>query len=233
MKDPAAFDFDGKYGEDYAVLAERVIPGYEQIFPITLSLLEMLLDDDAHILVVGCGPGPEIMTFGTAHPRWQFTAVDPSRYMVDVTLRLVQRLGMTDRVRTFHGFVHDLPPDERYDAATIINVLHFLDDEGGKELLIQSVADRLCVGAPLALFDLHGNRKSQGGNLMWKAWLRFIDMRGWTGAKHEQLVRRLESGIVFVPEARILEICAGVGLTLTTRYLTGLLYGGWLFERRS
>ena len=231
MKDPIAFDFDGDYGEDYNDLVQRVIPGYDQLFQATLALFRTQLDEEAHVLIVGCGTGREIATFAPAQPRWRFTAVDPSRQMIDVTAEVVRRLDLDARVSLHHGYVDELPPQPRFDAATVINVMHFLSDDGPKAGLIESVAGWMKPGGAVALFDLHGTPSSLSFKRLLDGWTAFMRLRGLTGEALAEFLKRLDDGIVYVPETRILEICKQAGLTLGCRYFGGYLYGGWFLLR--
>ncbi len=232
MQDPQAFNFDGDYGEIYDDLAHKVIPGYETLFPATLALLMERVGMQAHVLVVGCGTGREISTFAPQVPSWQFTALDPSLEMVGYTQQIVARLGVAKRITLHHGYVHDLPVTQRFDAATVINVMHFLRDDGAKEQLIQSVSTRLRNGGTVVLFDLHGDRKAPYFDLFYEAWKRYMTLRGYGDEAKESLLKRLAAGIAYVSEERIMEICKLAGLRLIRKYWSGLLYGGWLLERR-
>lgn len=231
MKDPTAFDFDGDYGEGYDDLVQRVIPGYDHLFQATLALLQTRLGEQARILIAGCGTGSELITFAPARPRWRFTAVDPSLQMIEATAAVVERLGLRDCVTLHHGYVDDLPKSSAFDAATIINVMHFLPDDGAKQSLIESVARRVRPEGAVALFDLHGTPSSASFKQLMDGWTAFMALRGLTGEAQAHFLQRLADGIVYVSETRILEICQQAGLTLTSRYFGGFLYGGWFFLR--
>lgn len=231
MKDPSAFDFDGEYGEGYDDLVRLVIPGYDHLFEATLALFRTRLAGDARVLIVGCGTGKEIATLAPAEPQWRFTAVDPSEKMVQGTTNLAKRLGVTRRVVTHHGYVSDLPPEAVFDAATVINVMHFLADDGAKDQLMESVSTRTRPGGLVALFDLHGTPGSPTCTQLFDGWSQFMDIQGLTGGAKQQFLARLEQGMVYVPEERVLAICSNAGLSLCGRYFGGFLYGGWLFSR--
>lgn len=232
MRDSRAFDFDGDYGDIYDHIARTVIPGYEQLFPATLAVFRQLLGRDAHILVAGCGTGRETCAFLANEPGWRVTAVDPSAAMVGATRQAAVRLGVGERLEVYHGVAADLTGDELFDAATLINVMHFVADDGGKQDLVASLARRLGPRAPLALFDLHGEPGTPAFRMLSGAWSDFIEQRGLTGSEKVSFLTRIEQGIVYVPEDRILEICERAGLELQHRYFGGLLYGGWIFRRR-
>ena len=230
MKDPAAFNFDGDYGDEYKELAGRVIPGYNELFLATLALLQERLAENARILVVGCGTGREIETFAPAEPGWRFDAVDPALEMVRCTASVAEHLGVQDRVSVHHAYTHDLDLPYKYDAATVINVMHFLPDGGAKDRLMCSVAERMHPGGTVMLFDLHGDPTRPYFPLYYSAWIRFMELRGYRGAKKERLLKRLAAGIAYVGEDRVLEICSGAGLRLIRRYWGGLLNTGWILE---
>ncbi len=231
MKDPKAFDFDGDYGEEYKELASRVIPGYDEFFVATLALLQERLDKDARLLVVGCGTGRELEVFAPSTRDWRFDCIDPSRSMIEYSRQVAQRLGVYSRVRFHNCYAHELDLDYRFDAATVINVMHFLLDDGPKDALIQSVTQRVKPGGTVVLFDLHGDPSKTYFKLYYSAWIRYMDLRGYTGKKKDRLLKRLEAGIAYVGEDRIMEICQAAGLKLIRPYWGGLLYTGWIFER--
>ena len=231
MRDPEAFDFDGDYGESYRFIAETVIPGYDQVFEAVLALLHTHLGSEGHVLLVGCGTGKEIEHLTPPWPGWRFTAVDPSTKMIEATRSVVALLGVEERVRIHHGHVLDLPMRPECDAATVINVMHFLSDDGAKQELLTSVAERVRPKGPVVLFDLHGDPDSAAFATLWSAWLEFMEQRGLMGYAKKHFVERLEQGIAFVPEARILELCRNAGLGPVARFFGGFLYGGWLLKR--
>jgi len=232
MKDPAAFNFDGDYGREYEDLASTVIPGYKELFVATLALLQQRLPEEARVLIVGCGTGREIKVFAPGAPRWHFDAVDPAIEMIRWTDQLARSIGVEDRVTLHHAFTHELDLSYRFDGATIINVMHFMPDDGNKDRLIESVVERVRPGGSVMLFDLHGDQNQEYFQLFFDAWISYMDLRGYTGQKKERLLNRLAAGIAYVSEERVLEICARAGLKLIRRYWGGLLYTAWLFERQ-
>ncbi len=231
MKDPKAFDFDGEYGRGYSWIAKTVIPGYEQLFTEVQSLFEPRLDDEAHLLVVGCGTGKEIASLSQANQSWTFTAVDPSQAMIEASRGVARHLSVEDRVTLHHGYVHDMPEIPAFDAATVINVMHFLPDDGAKLQLLESVAQRVRPGAPTVLFDLHGDPDSDEFEKLYLEWQEFMELRGLTGEEKRRFIDRLESGIVYVPRERVLELCREAGFEVGCRFVGGFLYGGWLLKR--
>lgn len=231
MKDPKAFNFDGDYGDEYKDLASRVIPGYDELFIATLALLQERLDPNSRLLIVGCGTGQEIEVFSPAVTHWKFDCVDPSEAMIESSRQVADRLGVSSRVRFHNTYTHKLELSYQFDAATVINVLHFQLDDGSKDRLMQSVAERVKPKGTVILFDLHGDQSESYFTLFYCAWKRYMDLRGYTGEKKQRLLHRLKAGIAYVGQERILEICQNAGLSLIRSYWGGLLYNAWIFER--
>jgi tRNA (cmo5U34)-methyltransferase len=214
----------------YDDLVRRVIPGYDDAFVAILSLLEGLLPERAHLLIIGAGTGMEIRTFAPDHPEWRFTAVDPVAAMIDTTMAVAKTLDVAARVTPFTGTVEHLPETPRFDAATIINVLHFLPDDGSKASLLSAVASRVLPGSPIVLFDLHGDPSSDEYSRMRAAWRRFQAHNGLDSKAVSDFNRRLDTGMHFVSLERLASIWEEVGLVVETTFWKSLLYGGWLLR---
>lgn len=230
MKDRDAFDFDADYGVEYDWIAQTVIPAYDQIFAAGAALLGSR-GPVASLLVVGCGTGREIETFSSVFPDLMLTGVDPSREMIAACDRIRTRDGLQGRLQLVHGTASSLPAEPSFDAATIYNVMHFLDDAGAKRDLLASVSDRVRADGHVVLFDLHGDPGSEAFTANRDAWYAFFAARGLTGDAARRFIERLDRGIVYVPEERILDLAASVGLVPVARWFTGFLYGGWLLIR--
>ena len=226
----APFDFDGAYGGDYEYIARTVIPGYRSSFRQALALLEGRLGQRPRVLVVGAGTGIELVTFRTARPGWRLTGVDPSRQMIDIARDRTREAGVGDGVRLVHGHVSDLDEDG-FDAATCFNVMHFLPDDGAKQALLRDIARRLAPGAPFLLFELHGDRNGPRFDELFAAWSRYWEIQGMGEAERTAFRAKIDEGIHWASEARILELLAGAGFEDAWRYYRALLYGAWISRR--
>ena len=231
MQSPDSFDFDDDYGREYDYIARTVIPGYDTVFKIVRALLRERIGENAEVLIVGAGTGKELAEFATVQDDWRFTAVDPSKQMIDFARRVAEQNGTECRVTLHHGYASDLSEDPQFDAATIINVMHFLADDGTKQALVESVAQRVKSGGVIVLFDLHGAPRTDEFQLAERAWVDYMKGNGLTGQQLEKFIDRLHSGIVYVPESRIMEIVASIGLEVEMQFYRALLYGGWLLRK--
>ena len=229
--DETVFDFDGDYGEDYEALARRVIPGYRTLFPMFTAIIDPDLPPGGRVLVVGAGTGIELVTLGRARPDLHLHGVDPSAQMLEIAERRLAEAGAGDGVSLQLGYASDVPARPRFDAATLINVLHFVPDDGSKAALLRDIAGRLRPGAVFVLFDLHGDPGSEEHERYMPAWRRYWRIRGMTPDETAEFGERIERGIRFAPAERVLELARYAGFTDPQRFFKGMLYGGWTFRR--
>ena len=174
------FDFDGNYGERYEVLARRVIPGYRTLFPMFTALIEPELPRGGRVLVVGAGTGIEIVHLKRARPDLRVHGVDPSEHMLELAERRVAEAGLSDGVTLQLGYAADVVTTPLFDAATLINVLHFVPDDGGKAALLGDIARRLRPGGVFVFYDLHGGDTPEEHERYLSAWRRYWKIRDMT-----------------------------------------------------
>jgi tRNA (cmo5U34)-methyltransferase len=115
--DPAAI-------ANYAVEAQRKVPGLADLHRMAMLLLSERTPQAAHILVVGAGGGMELKAMAAARPEWVFTGVDPSAAMLDLARRMIEPFN--DRIELIEGTV-DAAPSGSFDGAACLLTLHFLD----------------------------------------------------------------------------------------------------------
>lgn len=229
--DETVFDFDGDYGEHYEVLARRVIPGYLTFFPMFTALIDPDLPQGGRVLVVGAGTGIELVTLKRARPDLRLHGVDPSQQMLEIAERRVAESGLADGIDLQLGFASDVASRPLFDAATLINVLHFVPDDGSKAALLNDIARRLRPGAVFVLFDLHGDPGSEEHERYMPAWRRYWKIRGMTADEMAAFDERIEHGIHFAPAERVLDLARDAGFTDPRRFFKGMLYGGWTLRR--
>ena len=226
-----AFDFESDYGSAYEELAHQLIPAYAQLFQLSIALLEPRVGEEADVLVVGCGTGVELVTFGTLKPGWRQVGVDPSPQMIDLAKTKLEQHGLADRFQLVTGYTEDLPENSAFDVATLFNVMHFLPDDGAKLGLLESVATRLRPGGHFVMVDLYGDSSTSEFQYLLEVWKRYMLVRGLSPEEREVFLERLGTGCHFVPKARILELLAEAGFDDVIQFYRGLLYGGWIARK--
>lgn len=229
----AAQKFDPTRAAEYEVQSRIALAGYDACHDLAACMLAAALGTGtaARILVAGAGGGAqEIVTAGALEPGWHFTAVDPSQPMMDLAVARLEQSGLIDRTEVHLGYVDDLPLERRFDAATLIGVLHHLPGDDAKRAILHSLAARLRPGAP---FILAGNRYTYADNpLLLAAWGERWRMRGATAAEVEtKLGTILKGADPPASDEAVAELLVQISFERPTLFFSSLFWGAWLARR--
>ena len=107
--DPAQ-KFDASRAGEYERQSRIALAGYDACHELTACVLAAALGSGsaAHVLVAGAGGGAkEVVTAAALEPNWRFTAVDPSKPMMDLAVARLSERGLLDRTEIVLGVVDD------------------------------------------------------------------------------------------------------------------------------
>ena len=109
----AAQKFDPARASEYQIQSRIALTGYDACHELSACMLAATIESDepAQILVVGAGGGAqEIVTASVLGPKWHFTAVDPSKPMMDIAVAHLTQNGLAERTE-FHLEQHPIEPN--------------------------------------------------------------------------------------------------------------------------
>ncbi len=231
----SAKKFDPARAGEYEQQSRIALAGYEACHELAACMLAAAIGSGgtAKVLVVGAGgTAQEILTAGRLEPGWQFTAVDPSQSMLDLAVSKLQEQGLASRTQVHLGYVDELSPDELYDAATLIGVLHHLPGDEAKGAILRSIVARLKLEAPLILACNHLAYASQP--LLLEAWGQRWRMNGASPEEVEsKLAKILEGADPPHSEEAIALLLTDAGFEPPLRFFSSLFWGAWLSRRAS
>lgn len=232
MSDEAKRMFDAERAQAYDRRIRDAIPGYEALHQLSCMVLAEVTGGHGRVLVAGAGTGAECVALAQACPGLHLTGVDPAEEMLAVAERKVAEHGLVDRVRLYPGTVAQLPTFEKFDAATLLLVLHFLPDDGAKARLLTEIADHLKPGAPLVLADLFGPAWDDPWQAELRTFWRHLQVAaGIPPADIDKGFRHVDRDIHPVTEARLAELLAEAGFGPPLPFFRALCFGGWVARR--
>ena len=215
--------FENERATGYNQFVETWIPNYHYFLTLLPDL--MCEAEQKNLLSIGCGTGNEIAQFVQAPGDWKITGIDPSPDMIRQATETFQN---HERVTLIEGLLSDLSLDKKYGAATLLLVLHFLEDNGAKLNLLKEVSKRLHPGAPFVMLDITGNRQQIMQNLNV---LRLLLPNALSEVQIHTRLNRIEHELCHTSEERLTELCIEAGFEPPVRFFQSAIYMGWLMKK--
>ena len=227
--------FDNTRAGEYEQQSRIALAGYDACHELAACLLAASIGSgkQAEILVGGAGgTAKEIITTGALELNWRFTAVDPSQSMMDIAVEKIKLAGLTQRVEIVLGVIEDLPKDKRYDAATLIGVIHHLSGDEAKIKILSAIAQRLNPNAPLILAGNRYAYKSQP--LFLSAWGERWRM---TGSTPDEIKIKLGKILLGADpphsEQEVFNLLDKAGFEKPLCFFSSLYWAAWICYRKN
>jgi len=220
-------EFNNTLANEYEKGIRRTLPSYDAMLRLTRTFYHSTLPEQAEFLIVGSGSGNEILQFAEKRPHWSFVGIDPSEAMLQIAEERLKPLP--NNMSLHQGTILDpLLPSVKFDAASCILVLHFIDDYQEKLATLKEIANNLKPGAPFVLVSKYGQLGSLETELqfdLWRAyWLQHTKLSPSEVAEMEKSIRSLS----FMREEDILSLLRQAGFTEPSRFFATTLFGGWI-----
>jgi tRNA (cmo5U34)-methyltransferase len=180
----------------------------------------------AHILCVGVGTGAEILSLSAGFPEWTFVGVDPSIGMIDVCRERLKTAGVLNRCELIHGYVHDVPPAENFDAALSILVAHFVKRED-RLSFYKAMCSRLRTDGFLINTEISFDLNSQEFPLMLKNWAAVQLLMGAPPESLANLSQVLREMLSVVSPLETEKLLQESGINLPIRFFQAFMICGW------
>ena len=178
------------------------------------------------VLVVGSGTGNELEILAKAHKDWQFLGIDPSPEM---NVQAREKLATFPNIEIQEAYVSDLPQTTRFQAATLLLVLHFLPADGSKLALLKDIANRLESGAPFVMAGIFGEKEELKTNL---EILKTMFPPNFAPEDLQERLERIRDRIQYIPESRLAELFEEAGFHPPTRFFQMAIWGAWVSKKR-
>lgn len=220
--------FDDNRAANYDTMMPIWTPDYEIINETVKYLLLETLPKQANILIIGSGTGTELTLLARANPEWQITGIDPSPEMNIQARQKIADFKLEKQCILIEGTLSALPKDSKFEAATLLNVLQFMPDNGYKLNMLKNIRDLLNPGGKLALVDFFGDRNNPIFIRQRNSLFQYVLANDRSNTQtNESLIKALEE-VQFVSEKRMLELFIQAGFSSFQRFYQMLITGGWL-----
>ena len=192
-------------------------------------LIRLVLEDlptRAHVLCVGVGTGAEILSLSTAFPQWTFVGVDPAIGMLDVCRERLSQAGVLSCCELIHGYVHDVPPGENFDAVLSILVAHFVNREDRLNFY-QAMVSRLRISGILINTEISFDLDSQEFPSILKHWAAVQALMGASPESLANLSVMLRDMLSVISPLETETLLRQSGIDLPIRFFQAFMIAGW------
>lgn len=221
-------EFDSEIAAEYDKGVRRTLPTYDPMLRLAQTFLRANLKDIASLLILGGGGGNELKAFGPTNPEWKFTAVDPSKAMLEVAKRKAELMEMDNRVELINGTIEDVPIGNSFDAATCILVLHFIPEVDDKLALLKKVRAHLKPGAPFVLVSKFGDPASSEFRELVTLWKDYwLDTTKLSESQVEELMKDTLTGLS-ISEEKLRKLLVEAGFHRIANFFRTNHFGGWI-----
>jgi len=186
----------------------------------------------ARVLCVGVGTGAEILSLSKSFPEWTFVGVDPSSGMLDVCRERLSTAGVLNRTELIHGYVHDVPLAENYDAALSILVAHFVKRQDRLNFY-EAMCDRLSDNGTLINTEISYDLNSPKFQSMIKNWEAVQLLMGATPESLTNLSQVLREMLSVISPGETESLLIQCGISMPVRFFQAFMISGWYGIKKS
>lgn len=203
-RDPAKrFEDADLYSSDI----KRVVPGHGLLRELALATLQVSLPREGELLIVGAGPGPELVDAAAVLPGWQIDALEPSLTMFNSASAAIDAAGLGHRVR-LHNRPLTPPSGPVADAVLCLLVTHLIPDDGPRAAFWRALGSSLRLGGLLVLAEIEALDDEE--RAIWRAWSQG---QGCGPERLATLDQRLSTGFSMLAPDQTSTHAAQAGLT--------------------
>ena len=151
------------YESEYDDICNKVIHGYDLLLDIGSQYFSELLKDSSHILSVGCGTCNEITHLNKYNTTWEYTALDISEEMINISLNKMNEQKIIDKVILVNGDISKIKTI-KYDSSILSLVLARVIGDDNKVKLLEEIYSKLKSQAKILYIDYiidNDNKKLQ------------------------------------------------------------------------
>lgn len=146
-----------KMAAHYDQQVRTLFPVYDEMMSMATKWFCPKMPETGKVLTLAPGTGEEICRLASLNPNWTFDGYDTSPDMLKIAESKLHARGFQDRVRLHLGSTAAMTGRD-FAGATAMLVIHFLEDapQGGKELALRQMRERVAKGSPLIYADFLG-----------------------------------------------------------------------------
>ncbi|MGB3222825.1 MAG: class I SAM-dependent methyltransferase [Desulforhopalus sp.] len=209
----------------------NMAPIYESLF-FFLDSIFAELSNRSRLLCVGVGTGKELIHLARKNPGWTFTAVEPSKAMLDVCRSSLEEEGLKSRCDFHEGYLETLPNKELYNGATCCLVSQFVLERENRSAFFNEISKRLRSDAILINADLSVDINSEKYEDLLRLWYGVMSARKTSSEDVERMKVAYSKSVAMLPPDSIASIIKEGGFKTPIHFFQAGLIHAWFAKNR-
>ena len=227
----SALDFDGDYGRHYRQSSQNSIPGHDVLHEIAIAAINTTSAHASHVLVVGPGPGDELIPLLDSCPEAEVTVIEPSAQMLELCADSVADHAGAKRCRFQQNSLADalltgLQPNG-FDLVVCHNVIHLVAP-AEQAVMLQQLRDLTARGGHLLVSSYSEAEDSETVTTILNVARQRLISRGVSLDRIDQLLASRNSVVFSLDARRLSEVISQQGWSKPVQLYQGLFARLWL-----
>ena len=227
----SALDFDGEYGRQYRQSSQNSIPGHDVLHEIAIAAVNTTSAHASRILVVGPGPGDELIPLLNSCPDADITVIEPSAQMLDLCARSVADHADAKRCRflrsTLADALHSGLQPNRFDLVVCHNVVHLVAP-AEQTVMLQQLRDLTATGGSLLVSSYSEAEAPATVTTILNVARQRLISRGVSLDRIDQLLASRNSVVFSLDARRLTNVLSQQGWSEPVQLYQGLFARLWL-----
>lgn len=222
--------YSDEWATNYEQLANASIAGREGLYRLCKAHF-INLPSEAHILVVGCGTGEELVQLAKALPQASFIGIDPAAAMLSLCQKRIDQEGLSARITLHNATLSEFSSPIAFDAATAILVSQHLNPDTAAQAFFQQIAGLLKPDGLLYSADLSIGAGQDRDSIL-ALWRNNLATAGIEHEMADGMVLKIKAEICPRDETTITDFLIQAGFAHILKPFRSLMYGAWAARKR-
>ena len=227
-------DFEAEYGRKYRTTIQHSVPGHATLLEIAAASIGDTASTARRILVVGPGPGDELLQLLDACPEAEFVVIEPSAQMLQTSIETLKGQSGFERCqwvpKTLEEAVRSGLLQRDFDGVICHNVLHLMAPDQ-QDQMIELLVEQSLPGGVLLISSYSEAAEPEICDTIFSIAARRLLDRGLPFEMVDKFLTARNTAVFSLDTARLETMLVGLNCQAPIQLYQGLFARLWITRR--
>ena len=227
-------DFEAEYGRKYRTTIQHSVPGHATLLEIAAASIADMAPAARRILVVGPGPGDELLQLLDACPEAEFVVIEPSAQMLQTSIETLKGQSGFERCqwvpKTLEEAVRSGLLQRDFDGVICHNVLHLMAPDQ-QDFMIAKLVEQARPGGVLLISSYSEAAEPWICDTIFSIASRRLLDRGLPAEMVDKFLTARNTAVFSLDTARLETMLLGLNCQAPIQLYQGLFARLWITKR--